>query len=180
MNTLLSLAAGLGLAPFDLAFLGVMLAMGVGCVYELRARRFPNWLSLPILLMILVWRVLTSQPLHWLSLFVLVWGYFFWVWRRGFMGAGDAKGLMALSGLWPTWQTLLAFITWLAVTLSFYGLGMILLEQRGDLTKTWQRLSTLPLHYLSQEAVLPKREALLVPAAISTLLFYLMGRTWIV
>jgi Flp pilus assembly protein protease CpaA len=107
--TLTSVAV-IGLAPFDLAFLGAMLVMGIGCVFEVKARRFPNWLSLPMLLIILVWRLLTSHPLHWLALFAAVWGYFFWAWRRGLMGAGDAKGLMVLSGLWPTWQTLLAFM----------------------------------------------------------------------
>jgi hypothetical protein len=58
---------------------------------------------------------------------------------------------------------------------------MMLLKQRGDLIKTWQRLTMLPVHYLSPEAVLPKREVLLVPAVIGTLLFYFMlGRAWIV
>jgi Flp pilus assembly protein protease CpaA len=171
----------MGLASFDLAFLGAILVMGIGCVFEVKARRFPNWLSLPMLLIILGWRLLTSQPPHWLALFVAVWGYFFWAWRRGFMGAGDAKGLMVLSGLWPTWQTLLAFMACLIVTLLVFGLGTILFSERRNLAQVSARLTTLPAHYLSSEAVLSKREVLLVPAVIGAVLFYLLwGRTWIV
>lgn len=179
MNVILALAAGLGLAPFDFAFVGAMAGMSIGCRYELKLRRFPNWLSLPMLLVVAVWRVLTGDPIHWLVLFVAVWGYFYWAWTRGFMGGGDAKGLMVLSGLWPTWQAMLAFLVWLAATLFLYGLGAVLFHNRGNLGKTWRRLLTLHAHFVSNEPALPKKEMLLVPAVISTMLFYLvLGRAW--
>ena len=100
--------------------MGIWLQLGVSIwlvlisVVDLRTRRIPNALVLPVLVAALVWRLAQS---NWLVALVCVGLYLLWL--SGFLGgAGDAKLLMALVALFPAveFALVLAAVV-LAVTL---------------------------------------------------------------
>lgn len=77
--------------------IGVSTWLAVVSVVDLRARRIPNALVLPVLVVALVWRLAQG---NWLV--ALAWVGLYLLWRTGFLGgAGDAKLLMVLVALFP-------------------------------------------------------------------------------
>lgn len=169
-----------GLIYYDLVFLVFMATMGVGSYYEWQGRRLPNAIARPSLLLVIVLRFLVGGPLDWIVVVVLIWGYFFWTWTKGFIGAGDAKGLMVLTALWPTWWLcLIYFVWWGLINGVLYGLWAYV-RARGQPGTWWLMLTTLSGHVLTPEPQLQKREILLFPGLIITIVFYLLiGRTLI-
>jgi len=77
--------------------IGVSIWLIVVSVVDVRARRIPNALVLPVLVAALIWRLAQG---NWLV--ALVCEGLYLLWRTGFLGgAGDAKLLMALVALFP-------------------------------------------------------------------------------
>lgn len=93
---------------------GISIWLGAVAVIDLRTRRIPNALTLPVLGGALVWRLAEGK---WVVVPVCVGLYLLWL--TGLLGgAGDAKVLMALVALFPAADfalTLAAVV--LAVTL---------------------------------------------------------------
>ena len=94
--------------------IGVSVWLIVISVVDLRSRRIPNALVLPVLFAALAWRLAHG---NWLVGLVCVGLYLLWL--TGFLGgAGDAKLLMALVALFPAVEFVLILgAVVLAVTL---------------------------------------------------------------
>jgi Flp pilus assembly protein protease CpaA len=85
-------------------------------LYDLRARRIPNWCTLPLLAAGVIAHF-PSYPEIWLASFGLL-----WAWAGGWMGAGDVKLWMALLWALPVEESshafLLMFISFLVTGLA--------------------------------------------------------------
>lgn len=163
-----------GLIYYDLLILVLMSALGVGCYFEWQGRRLPNGIARPSLLLVIVLRFLVGGPSDWIVVVLIIWGYFFWTWTKGFIGAGDAKGLMVLTAIWPTWWLcLLYFVWWGVISGVLYSLWAYIRLRRQPGT-WWLMLASLPRHVLTPEPQLHKREVLLIPSLIITIIFYLL------
>lgn len=98
----------------------VTLWLGVVSIWDLRERRIPNGLVMPVMLAALCWRIYASAAHRTLDIaFVLIaWVIVFLLWQIGVWGGGDAKLLMGLLAMFPTQSFLLLFcLCVLAVTL---------------------------------------------------------------
>jgi len=85
--------------------------LGVVSIWDLRERRIPNWLVMPVMLVALGWQIYSSAAHHTRDVvFVLVaWVVVFLLWQVGVWGGGDAKLLMGLMAMFPTQSFLLLF-----------------------------------------------------------------------
>ncbi len=142
-----------GMALLGFAFLGG------ACFFEWRARRVPNWLTLPPLLMVAVWRVAQGDPS-----FLVGWVLFFGAWRWGLIGGADAKVLMTLSSLWPG----PAYLAWLGGGLVIvYGLRAFG-QKRGHWA--WAGKAALARPEASK-----RQDVFLLPVTAITLAYFVWG-----
>lgn len=82
-------------------------------LWDVRRAIIPNWLTLPAMLAAGGWRLYQGR---WYVL--LMWALLYLLWRVNIMGGGDAKLLMGLFALFPTYDFALLFsLLVLAVTL---------------------------------------------------------------
>ncbi|NMC14469.1 MAG: prepilin peptidase [Chloroflexi bacterium] len=65
-------------------------------VFDLRKREVPNWLTLPVLVGAIGWRLFNPDAYAFLLALVTL-----TLWLLGWLSGGDAKGLMALGLLDP-------------------------------------------------------------------------------
>ncbi len=165
---------------YDAVCVAVLALMGVGCIYEWRARKLPNRIAQPLLLAIIVWRVASNSLIDALVPMLILWGCFLWGWSKGFIGAGDAKGLMILSGLWPGWRLSVFFLMAWSISMLLIYLGWSLVRVRFQAPVWWAMLSSLPAHFLAPNAVLKKETILLIPSVIVAAVFYGVTRQWVV
>lgn len=95
------------LYPVAMGLLAIYLTV-VG-VWDLRTRKVPNFLTLPAMGLVLVWRAVRivlavrhGQPVSPELTFIWYWLGAWLLWSLGAMGGGDAKLLMVLFGIFPT------------------------------------------------------------------------------
>ncbi len=154
----------------DWAALAGLCAMGAACIAEWKARRLPNWISLPAMTGIAIWRVITGGPPEWLVTFVVLWGFFFWCWHRGLIGGGDAKGLMVLGALWSTWQQSLGYLAWWGATTLVVSLVVELLRRKWRLSQWRTRLAAVIEHTSSR--TIAKEDVLIIPSVIGAAAYF--------
>lgn len=89
----------------------VTLWLVVVSIWDLRERRIPNWLVMPVMLAALGWQAYTSVTHKTTEIvFVLIaWVVVFLLWQVGVWGGGDAKLLMGLLAMFPNQSFLFLF-----------------------------------------------------------------------
>jgi Flp pilus assembly protein protease CpaA len=127
-------------ATFTIAMVGMdALFIGIS-VKDLAQERIPNLITYPIMLAGLVRAILLRDPT-----FLVYWSVLWLAWSSRFMGAGDAKLLMGMFGLWPDVR-----LAWtIAVTTLVTGVPYLLIKYRAHwraaLRSLGWRLFTLQL-----------------------------------
>jgi Flp pilus assembly protein protease CpaA len=124
--------------------------MAAVSIMDHRSGRIPNWITAPVFLAVgvlrLVFAVLPEQYADWqvdlgfiakaadsgnprfmLAFMLIAWVVLFILWMMHFIGGGDAKFLMALYAVFPTWE----FTAVLALILLVIMIPLLLLEWRG-------------------------------------------------
>ena len=82
-------------------------------IWDIRSARIPNWLTFPVMLTVGAWRLYQQV---WIIL--PIWVVLYLIWRVNILGGGDAKLLMGLFALFPTYEFALVFsVVVLAVSL---------------------------------------------------------------
>ncbi len=123
----------LPVAPIPVALVG-MNALFVGIsLHDFRTRRVPNMVTYPLITVGVVRALLFRDPS-----FLIYWGALWLLWTTRFMGAGDAKLLMGLFGLFPDMR-----MTWLVATsVLVTGIPFLLYKHRHALTnvRDWRSL----------------------------------------
>jgi len=71
--------------------------MAAVTVIDLRTKEIPNWLTMPPMLVLGIYRILERD-----FAFLVFWVTIYLLWRANIWGAADAKVLMSLFALWPT------------------------------------------------------------------------------
>jgi len=71
--------------------------MAAVTIIDLKTREIPNWLTLPPMLLLGVYRLVRQD-----FTFAVFWVAIYLLWKLHIWGAGDAKVLMALFALWPS------------------------------------------------------------------------------
>jgi len=89
---------GLGIRPALTCWLVTV------AVWDWRRGIIPNWLTLPVMLAAGSVRVYQGQ-----TLVLAIWVLLYLIWRLNIMGGGDAKLLMGLFALFPTYEFALLF-----------------------------------------------------------------------
>ncbi len=109
-------AAALATFAIYLAILGA---------WDLKVRRIPNFLTLPGIGAVLLWRVFrmillarSDLPILPELAFVPYWIGVWMLWTAGAMGGGDAKALMVLFGVFPTMRFLLLLLIVTGLTMA--------------------------------------------------------------
>lgn len=129
--------------------------------WDLKARRVPNWLTLPALAVVLAWRaarfVLSSArgaPGAAELTFLVPWAVIVLaLWPLRVFGGGDCKVLMVLFGVFPTWDMFI-----LALLVSGLVIGVVLIWRYAHQRRLghlaiwlWSRLSTGQLRPTDEE-----------------------------
>ena len=98
----------LGLSFAGMLALGIRLVLTCWfvavAVWDWRRAIIPNWLTLPVMLAAGGVRLYQGQ-----TLVLAIWVLLYLVWRVNIMGGGDAKLLMSLFALFPTYEFALLF-----------------------------------------------------------------------
>ena len=94
------------ISTFLLAKVLVSSWLGVVAVWDWRSGLIPNWLTLPVAVVVGAVHLYRGR---WYV--VLIWLVLFLIWRVHIIGGGDAKFLMGLFALFPTQQFALLFGT---------------------------------------------------------------------
>lgn len=82
-------------------------------IWDVRTARIPNWLTFPVMLAAGAWRLYQGV---WIVLGI--WVLLYLIWRVNIIGGGDAKLLMGLFALFPTFEFAFLFsVVVLAVSL---------------------------------------------------------------
>ncbi|MBS1253499.1 MAG: hypothetical protein MAG451_02548 [Anaerolineales bacterium] len=90
----------LGFAPEALGLrLGLSAWLVAIAIWDVRTTRIPNWLTFPVMLAAGAWRLYHSV---WIVL--PIWVLIYMIWRVNIIGGGDAKLLMGLFALFPTFD----------------------------------------------------------------------------
>lgn len=96
----LGLVEGLGFSPEGLALrLGLTAWLVAISIWDVRTARIPNWLTFPVMLGAGIWRLYQGV---WIVL--PIWVLLYVIWRVNIVGGGDAKLLMGLFALFPTFE----------------------------------------------------------------------------
>lgn len=96
----LSTIQGLDLPYQELAIRVVLSAWLVAIsIWDVRTARIPNWLTFPVMLAVGAWRLYGGM---WIVL--PIWVLIYMIWRVNIIGGGDAKLLMGLFALFPTFE----------------------------------------------------------------------------
>jgi Flp pilus assembly protein protease CpaA len=86
-------------------------------LYDLKYRRIPNWITLPLMLLGLSLNI-PGNPLIWVTS-----AFVFSAWRSGFMGGGDAKLWIGL--LWCLSSFGESVVVWMFIALLMTGIAQI-------------------------------------------------------
>ncbi len=138
--------------PWLLAALSIWLV--VMSVYDLKTKEVSNWLTLPVLAIILTWQLVQRQ---WLALVPLP--IFYLLWRVHILGGADAKVLMALFALWPSMEFGLFF----CVGYVIIALPVLLWRNRRSLRSLGTRILATLRGGLPAEAELAAHGAPAIP-----------------
>lgn len=101
---------------------GVLLVAIIASLWDLETRRVPNWLTLPAMAVVGVWRVWAGPS----SVFG-IWLILFALWSVHIFGGGDAKLLMVFSAVFSE----VTFIVWLCVVAVLAVIPLLLRKYRG-------------------------------------------------
>ena len=102
--------------------LGVTIYLLTCTIIDWRTMRIPNWLTLPPMALLAVWRLARLQPAFlawWVAIYVL--------WLAHVWGGGDAKVLMVMSALWPN----MSFLLVESLAVIALGLPLLIRKYRG-------------------------------------------------
>ncbi|RME48206.1 MAG: prepilin peptidase [Chloroflexi bacterium] len=90
----------LNLAPEAIALrVGLSAWLIAIAVWDVRTARIPNWLTFPVMLAAGAWRLY-----HHVWLILPIWVLIYMIWKVNIVGGGDAKLLMGLFALFPTYE----------------------------------------------------------------------------
>jgi len=89
-------------------------------LYDLKYRKIPNWVTLPLMLLGL-YVSLPSTPIIWIAS-----AFIFSAWKSGFMGGGDAKLWIGL--LWCLSSFGDGVVIWMFVALMLTGVAQIVVR----------------------------------------------------
>ena len=96
---------GQNLSTLDLAVRLLLSAwLIIIAIWDIRTARIPNWLTFPVMLVIGIW-----QLYHQVWIILPLWILLYLVWRVNIIGGGDAKLLMGLFALFPTYEFAVLF-----------------------------------------------------------------------
>ena len=146
--------------------LSAYLALAAG--WDLRTRRVPNWLTLPLLVAVLAWRVA-----RWDWAFVPYWCGCLAAWLLNSLGGGDVKLLMALFGLFPRVE-----LFYLLLIVAGTGIGTVLFLRHArarSLGAWFRRLASR----LSRLDLFPSRSEMEAGAEPFTLFISLAGIAYV-
>jgi len=96
--------------------------LAIAGIIDLKTHKVPNWLTLPALAGLALWRIARREPI-----FLVYWAVIYLLWEARIWGAGDAKLLMVLFGLWP--ETGFLFIE--ALTVLVLGIPLLIAKYWG-------------------------------------------------
>lgn len=89
-------------------------------LYDLKYRKIPNWITLPLMLLGL-FEYFPGTPMIWIaSVFI------FSAWRSGFMGGGDAK--LWIGSLWCLSSFGEGVVVWMLVALLLTGVAQLVVR----------------------------------------------------
>ena len=89
-------------------------------LYDLKYRKIPNWITLPLMLLGL-YEHFPGTPMMWIaSVFI------FSTWRSGFMGGGDAK--LWIGSLWCLSSFGEGVVVWMLLALLLTGVAQIVVR----------------------------------------------------
>ena len=140
----------------------------LAAVWDLRTRRVPNWLTLPLLAGVLVWRLA-----QWDFTFVPYWCACLAAWLLNSLGGGDVKLLMALFGLFPRVE-----LFYLLLIVAGAGIGVVLFLRyaRARSLGLWFRRMA---YRLSRLDLFPSRSEMEAGAEPFTLFISLAGIAYV-
>jgi len=96
----LSTVQGFGLSYQELTLrLGLSAWLITIAVWDMRTARIPNWLTFSVMLAAGAWRLY-----HQIWLILPIWILIYMIWRVNIIGGGDAKLLMGIFALFPTFD----------------------------------------------------------------------------
>lgn len=158
MNTVMS----------DYARIALTIYLVLAAVWDLRTRRVPNWLTLPLLAGVLLWRLAQLD-----FTFVLYWCACLVAWLVNSLGGGDVKLLMALFGLFPQVE-----LFYLLLIVAGAGIGVVLFLRyaRARSLGVWFRRMA---HRLSRLDLFPSRSEMEAGAEPFTLFVSLAGIAYV-
>jgi Flp pilus assembly protein protease CpaA len=142
--------------------------LALAAVWDLRTRRVPNWLTLPLLVAVLAWRVA-----RWDWAFVPYWCGCLAAWLLNSLGGGDVKLLMGLFGLFPRVE-----MFYLLLVFAGIGIGVVLVARhlRARSLRAW--LISLAGRVVRLE-LFPSRSEMEAGAEPFTLLISLAGVAYV-
>ena len=124
--------------------------LAIAALWDWRTARVPNWLTLPALGGVLGLNVVLTRwdflP-YWLGIFA--------IWHLGILGGGDAKLLMVLFGLFPSYAFL---VTTLVVVGGIFAVLLLIRYLRSGGVKAWLRW--MLYRFLTLQVVPPPGENL--------------------
>lgn len=102
--------------------LAVSAYLGTLIVIDWKTRKVPNWLTLPGMAGLALWRLARLEPA-----FLAWWAAIYLCWLVNIWGGGDAKVLMVMSALWPN----ISFLMVEALTVLSLGVPLLVVKYRG-------------------------------------------------
>lgn len=143
-------------------FAFLMAGLAYGCWTEWRERRFPNWLSLPILGALVIARVWGDKIS--LVAWIVTGAIFFLIWGRGYIEGGDLKVMLIISGLWDVPWNFWFLVWWGSVVVLFF----VLWKRYRVSQSSWVKWLQGGFRLEAQN----QREIWVIPSWLATLSFY--------
>lgn len=152
----------------DYARIALTAYLVLAAVWDLRARRMPNWLTLPLLTGVLAWRLARLD-----FAFVPYWCGCLAAWLLNGLGGGDVKLLMALFGLFPRME-----LFYLLLTIAGVGIGAVLTLRYARARSLGAWLKRMA-YRLSRLDLFPSRSEMEAAAEPFTLFISLAGIAYV-
>jgi len=152
----------------DCARVALTVYLILAAVWDLRTRRVPNWLTLPLLAGVLVWRLAQLD-----FTFVLYWCACLAAWLLNSLGGGDVKLLMGLFGLFPQVE-----LFYLLLIFAGAGIGAVLTLRHVRARSLWAWLRRTA-YRLSRLDLFPSRSEMEAGAEPFTLFISLAGVAYV-
>jgi Flp pilus assembly protein protease CpaA len=137
----------------------------VAAVLDFRTRQVPNWLTLPALVAVAVWRVWQLQ-----FVFLLFWAGCVAAWLLNVLGGGDVKLLMVLFGVFPRVE-----LFFLLLAVAGVSIAVVLLVRYARIPHGLRLLFKRTLYRLSRLQFFPSRAEAKMAAEPFTIFIAMAG-----